>query len=109
MPKPQADRLDVLAVEEFLAQYPDLKHLRVRKRGDLVILESGPKDAPISHARLRRETVQYWRLEMPSHSRWETTPFRGLRESVLAILIKQFGWTLEAIADYPAHISDRSY
>ncbi len=61
MAKPRAaDETDVQEAEEFLATREGLKHIRIRKRADLLILESGPSDDPLLHARLRRETVQYW-------------------------------------------------
>ena len=86
---------DVLAVEAFLALYPALNHLRVRRRGDLLTLESGPAEAPCRHARLRRVTVHLWRLEMPtSSSRWELTPFRDQLKVLLQMLVEQFPWAL---------------
>ncbi len=109
MATPRADETDVHEAEEFLATREGLKHIRIRKRADLLILDSGPSDDPPLHARLRRETVQYCRLEMPSHERWERTRIRGTEEQVLTTLVEQFGWTLAPIADYPARISDRSY
>ncbi len=109
MAKPQIDRIDVHIVKQLLARHEELKHVRVRKYGDLLILESGPSDNPWPHARLRRETVQYWRLEMPSHGRWERTPFRGTDEQVINILIHDFGWMLAPVLDYPARFSDRKY
>jgi len=109
MAKPQVDRTDVHIVEQLLARHEKLTHVRVRRHADLLILESGPSDNPLRHARLRRETIQYWRLEMPSHGRWERTPIRGTEEQVLEILIDDFGWMLAPILDYPARFSDRRY
>jgi hypothetical protein len=91
----RAQTSDVLAVEAFLALDPVLSHLRVRRRGDLLTLESGPPEAPRRHARLRRVTVHLWRLEMPtSSSRWELTPFRDQLKVLLQMLVEQFPWTL---------------
>jgi hypothetical protein len=82
-------------VEAFLALYPDLGHLRVRLRGDLLTLESGPQDDPQRHARLRRVTVHLWHLEMPdSASRWSLTPWRDQLEGLLEMLVHRFPWTL---------------
>ena len=52
-------------------------HLRVRHHGDTLTIESGAKGPnAFAHARLRRETVHLWRLEMPtSTGRWATTAF----------------------------------
>ena len=86
---------DVLTVEAFLALYPDLSHLRVRRRGDLLTLESGPAESPRRHARLRCVTVHLWRLEMPTSSnRWELTPLRDQLKVLLEMLVYQFPWTL---------------
>jgi hypothetical protein len=83
------------SVEAFFALYPDLGHLRVRRRGDLLILESGPRHAPHRHARLRRVTVHLWRLEMPaSPGRWNSTPFRDQLGTLLEMLVEHFPWTL---------------
>jgi hypothetical protein len=91
----RAQTSDVLAVEAFLALYPSLSHLRVRRRGDLLALESGPAEAPRHHARLRRVAVHLWRLEMPtSSSRWELTPFQDQLKVLLEMLIENFPWTL---------------
>lgn len=95
MPRFLAQTSDVFAVEAFLALYPALSHLRVRRRGDLLTLESGPAEALRRHARLRRVTVHLWRLEMPtSSSRWDLTPFRDQLKILLEMLVEQFPWTL---------------
>ena len=59
MPKLQAETEHAEAIASRLAAR-GLPHLRTRKYRELVIIESGPKDEPIAHARLRRDTVQYW-------------------------------------------------
>jgi hypothetical protein len=46
----------------------------VRKRGDLIILESGSEDDPVAHARLRRVTSQWWTLEMGITGKWSALP-----------------------------------
>jgi hypothetical protein len=99
MAKLTADQLDVSGTQNFLAQYPALAHLSVRRHGALVILESGPDGDSHAHARLRRVTKQWWALEMPTHTgRWEKTPFRGPRNEVLQLLVDTFGWTLQPLA-----------
>ena len=90
-----AQTSDVLTVEAFLDSYPALSHLRVRRRGELLTLDSGPTEAPCRHARLRRVTGSLWRLEMPtSSSRWELTPFQDQLKVLLQMLVEQFPWTL---------------
>lgn len=50
-------------------------HLRVRNRQRMMIIESGPAKDAVHHARLRRETVNLWRLEMPAGKNlWQPTP-----------------------------------
>lgn len=99
MPKLVAEDLDLARAREFFAQHRDLAHIRVRKRGELLVIESGPQDGPVAHARLRRTTQQYWTLEMATHTgRWERTPFRATRDELLDMLVSQFGWTLTDIA-----------
>jgi len=91
----QAEPSDALTVEAVLAQDPGLSHLRVRRRGDLLTLESGPAENPRRHARLRRVSVHLWRLEMPAASgRWDLTPFRDQLKILLDMLLHQFPWML---------------
>lgn len=93
-----ASPLDAEAVQQSLRRLPELAHLRARQRAALVTIESGPADDPFPHARLRRIASNRWRLEMPTSSgRWETTPFQGPLNDVLALLIEDFGWTLQKV------------
>ncbi len=98
MPKHHAEDWDPAEVRHFLSGYPELKHLRVRKHGALLILESGSTRDPIPHARFRRVTVQYWRLEMPTHTgKWQPTPIRAPLSDVLETLVTTFPWTLQSL------------
>lgn len=93
--KADEDHADI--VSEALAARR-LAHLRVRRRGDLVVIESGPKRDPVPHARFRRVTVHLWRLEMPTHTgQWQPTPLRDQLERLVDILINDFSWTLTPI------------
>lgn len=81
-------------LEEQLAElgYP---HLCVRRHGALLVIESGKKNDRIPHARLRRDTVHLWILEMPTaNGKWETTPFRDLIDELVELLTGQLSWTL---------------
>ncbi len=69
-----------------------LRHLRAVRRGELITLVSG--DDPFAHARMRRVSAQQWRLEMPSHSRWQPTPFEAGLGDIVSTLVDAFGWTL---------------
>ena len=81
----------------FLRERGGLTHLRVRCRADLLTLESGPTDDAIPHARLRREGVHLWRLEMPASDRWEKTPHRAQLGAVLTELAELYPWMLAKI------------
>lgn len=95
MAKQRAEGSQAREVEQFLRRFPELHHLRVRRRGDLLTLESGPPRDPLRHARLRRDTVHLWRLEMATHTgRWEKTPFRDQLMTLLELLVSQFPWIL---------------
>lgn len=88
-----------LAAEDILRGRREYKHLRVRANGDLVTLESGPKNDPIPHLRFRRATIQWWYLELPTHTgRWEKTPYRAAMEELFKLVEDQFAWTLEPVA-----------
>ena len=96
--KQRADEFELLVAEEFLEKSPKLRHIRVRRRADLLILESGNRRDPIAHARLRRISAQSWRLEMPrTAGRWAPTPFRDDLVALLETLSRDFAWTLARI------------
>jgi hypothetical protein len=77
MPKYQAEDYDPQTVERLL-HARQLTHLRARKYGAAAIVEAGPKDDPVKHLRLTRETVHLWLLDIADHrGRWERTPERG--------------------------------
>lgn len=99
MAKLKADQFHAEDLEELLGKRDDLAHLRVRRRGDLLTLESGPADDPVRHARFRRISVREWALEMPTHTgRWEPTGVHGRLNAVLGTLADDFGWALTPIA-----------
>ena len=98
MAKHRVDELDFDTAEEFFAELPQYRHLRVRRRADLLTIVSGSPQDPVPHARLRQVTVHLWRLEMATHSgRWETTPFRDDLLALLGILVSEFDWALDPI------------
>ena len=83
-------------LERQLHEHEGLGHLRVRAHGDILTIESGPESDPTRHARLRRETVNLWALEVVGHgARWEPTGYRDVMDQVVAALLDQFGWVLE--------------
>jgi hypothetical protein len=94
----RADSDAVEEVEDFLADRPELAHLRIRSRGPLITLESGPAHDPIPHARFRRLSVHYWTLECATHtSRWEPTGERATLEKLLQLAIDSYPWVFEPV------------
>ena len=97
MAKLTAEPTDADALASFL-HHRGFSHLRVRRRGDLLTIETGPDDHPYPRARLRRVGAQSWRLEMATHNgRWELTPFHGRRDEVQRLLVDDFPWTIAAL------------
>jgi hypothetical protein len=79
-----------------------LKHLRARKHGAAIIVESGPEDRPWKHFRLRRDTVHLWWLDMATRGeRWEKTPFRAQRDELVDMVVDSFPWTVEDVLGNP--------
>ena len=93
MPKRHAELYEAEAVEAYLRRR-GFTHLRARSRAELITIESG--SPPFPHARLRKDGADLWRLEMATHTgRWEKTPYRGVQEELLAVLVDEFAWVLE--------------
>jgi hypothetical protein len=94
LPKHIADELQAASLAD-LVRRKGLTHLRVRRHGVLLVVESGADDDPIPHVRFRRLGAHIWRVEMPTHSDgWEVTPLRGQIEKLLDYLITDAPWTL---------------
>ena len=94
MPSPVAELHHANHVQTLLHQRGET-HLRARKRGSAVVIESGPAAKPVRHFRLRRDTVHLWRLDMATHTgRWQPTPFRTLLDELVAMVVDSFPWTL---------------
>ena len=97
MPKFSAETYQAEELEELLHDR-GATHLRVRKRGALLTIVSGAEDDPWPHARLRRETVHLWRLEVAVRGgRWESTPFRATMDELVDTLVDQFPWTIAPV------------
>lgn len=98
MPKHTADELQRFSLQDLL-QRRGLTHLRVRRNGVLLIVESGPEDDPVRHVRLRRHGAHTWTLEVASHTgAWQPTPLRGPVERLVDLVVADFPWTVEPIA-----------
>jgi hypothetical protein len=97
MPKYQAESYDPQTVERLL-HARGLVHLRARRHGPHVIVESGPQKDPIRHLRLTRHTVHLWLLDIADHrGRWEKTPCRATIDDLIATVADTFPWTLQTI------------
>lgn len=82
-------------LHDAFANTDGLTHLRARRRGRVVTVESGPKGDVVPHIRFRRDTVDLWFLEMPARGgKWQQTPFRDSIETLLDLVKAQFPWTL---------------
>ena len=87
-----------------------LNHLRSRKYGSTIIVESGPKSDAFKHFRLRRDTVHLWVLDIAGHSqRWQRTPFRAQLAELVDIVIETFPWTLTDVTGNSERTSDRPH
>jgi hypothetical protein len=86
------------------------KHVRVRRRAATLTIESGERTEPTPHARLRRDTVHLWVLEMPTGaSRWAPTPYRLPMDQMVALLVGQLAWALAPTTSIPIRTSGRQY
>ena len=107
MPAPPIDSWQADSLQRRLHDKYGLTHIRVRKRGKVLTLESGSSDDPWRHARFRRDTVHLWLLEMPARgSKWERTPFRDTLDELTELLVTAFGWTVAPVDDIPRETSD---
>ncbi len=107
MPKYHAEDYHPKTVERLLHER-GLTHLRARKHGAAVIVESGPPDDPVKHLRLTRDAVHLWLLDIADHrGRWERTGERASVENLVALVMDNFPWTLQRIADYPERTTDQ--
>jgi len=99
MPKFPEDPFVVFTLEDLLQKH-GLSHVRVRRHADLLVLESGPKSDPVRHLRLRRDTRQWYTLDIATHTgRWQRVPIiRAPAKEVLETVIREFPWVLMPIA-----------
>jgi hypothetical protein len=92
---PHADDTAAEDLRDLLHEHPELRHLRVRRRGPLLTVESGAKTDPAHHVRLRRATVDLWTLEIATHmGRWQPTGERGAMCDLVELLRGRFPWVL---------------
>ena len=109
MPKYQAEDSHAKTVERLL-HARDLPHLRARKYGATVIVESGPVDDVYKYLRFTRDGVHIWQLHIADHrGRWEFTPFRGQLDELVTLVADTLPWTLQSVHGYPERTSDRKH
>jgi|SRR5574338_523726 hypothetical protein len=97
MPQFAEDPLALISLKNIIEKH-GLAHLRARKHGDLLIIESGPKQNPVHHLRMRRVTRQWYALEIPDHPHWQRVDIRARAHVVLETVIREFPWLLTPIA-----------
>lgn len=109
MPRFSAESYQVGQLEKLLHER-GARHLRVRKRGAVLTMESGAQDDPWPHARIRRDTVHLWCLEIAVRGdRWERTPYRATMDELVDLLVDQLAWTIAPIEPYSVETTDRGY
>lgn len=92
---PSADQDDADDLTDLLHAVTDLRFLRVRRRGAVLTIESGPKDDAIAHARVRRVTKHLWTLEVAAHmGEWQATGLRSSLTDLVRTLQDKFPWVL---------------
>lgn len=97
-------------LRDLLNREHGLTHLRVRRRGKVITIESGPAGDPFPHARVRRDTAELYTLEMPTaRGRWEPTPVRDTIEGIVTFLVKTAPWALAPADADPDKTSDPGY
>ena len=75
-----------------------LTHLRTRRHGSAVIVESGPPGDPVKHFRVRRDGADLWCLDIADHrGTWEPTPYRDRMEKLARTALDEFPWTVEDV------------
>ena len=109
MPAPPIAAWTAGDLQQKLHDQYGLRHLRVRKRGLLLTLESGPDDDPYRHVRFRRDTVHLWTVEAASRGKWERMHLRATLDELLEMLTTEMSWLIQSIDESPVGTSDREY
>jgi hypothetical protein len=111
MPKLAADEAHAADTTAQLHEHAGLQHLRVRKHGAAIVIESGPQGDAFKHARLVRDTTTLWILEIADHrGRWGPTGMRAPRSDLVNALVQEYGWVLtDVTGENPERTSDPEY
>jgi hypothetical protein len=106
MPKYQAEDSHAKTTERLL-HARDFAHLRARRYGATILVESGPKDDAYKHLRFTRDGVHVWFLHIADHrGRWEPTHFRGSLDELVMLVADTFPWTLQSVHGNPERTTD---
>ena len=109
MPKYQAEDSHAKTVERLL-HARDFAHLRARKYGATVIVESGPADDVYKHLRLTRDGVHVWFLHIADReAAGSPLPFAARLDELVTLVADTFPWTLQSVHAYPERTSDRKH
>jgi hypothetical protein len=97
MPKFPEDPFAIVTLEGAISRH-GLDHLRVRRHGDLLVVESGSTRDPVHHLRLRRATRQWYTLEIANHNgQWQPVPIRARSEQIFETVLREFPWVLTPV------------
>lgn len=100
MPKLQVDSYQAETLQELLHK-KGATHLRTRKYGIKIIVESGTQRQRHKHMRFVRSTVHLWHVEFADHrGRWERTPFRDTMDNIVSMVFDDFPWMMADIFQY---------
>ncbi|MBX3228246.1 MAG: hypothetical protein KIT84_26525 [Labilithrix sp.] len=90
-----AEEHHVEEVREHLEDYVGLEHVRVQRRDDLLVFESGPNEDAVPHTRFRRIGDHRWQIEVPlKDGGWDRLPLSIQLIEAVDIVISEFPWTL---------------
>lgn len=86
--------LDVSTAKSFFVG-PASRHLRLRKRADTIVIESGTSADAYPHLRVRKLSAKNWGIDAATHTgRWERMPFQGPLLELLTTVAESFPWLL---------------
>jgi|ETNmetMinimDraft_26_1059896.scaffolds.fasta_scaffold233432_2 hypothetical protein len=88
---------DLQWIRGFLKRL-DANHMKVKREGSDIILQSGALKSPIYHVRFRRHSASVWGMDIAKHTGgWAETPYFGSCEDMMYILAQSFEWVLTKV------------
>jgi hypothetical protein len=74
-----------------------LNYLKVAERANSIAIYSEDSDGKLNRCRFIKIAPKLYVLSIANNSgKWESTPFEGILEELLEMVIEQFPWTLES-------------